>query len=133
MRRTLVVPAAGQGTRLKSTLPKVLTLVAGQPMVAHVLARFRAYCDRVVLVIHPSARDAIEAYLPQAPMPAELTEQVDATGMPAKPRRRKEDRFAGLDYWDPDVPSLAKWLVECCRIHEVASIKFAATCAAPGM
>jgi bifunctional N-acetylglucosamine-1-phosphate-uridyltransferase/glucosamine-1-phosphate-acetyltransferase GlmU-like protein len=50
-------------------------------MVAHVLARFRAYCDRVVLVIHPSARGALEAYLPQAPMPAALAEQVDATGM----------------------------------------------------
>ena len=33
----VVILAAGQGTRMKSSLPKVLHLVAGQPMVEHVL------------------------------------------------------------------------------------------------
>lgn len=81
MRRTLVVPAAGMGTRLRSTLPKLLTPVAGQPMIAHILARFRAYCERVVVVIHPSAHDAAAAYVSSAPLPVNLVEQVQPTGM----------------------------------------------------
>ena len=32
-----VVLAAGEGTRMKSSLPKVLHPVAGQPLLAHVL------------------------------------------------------------------------------------------------
>src|SRR5918996_1162033 len=35
---TVVVLAAGKGTRMKSGLPKVLHRVAGQPMIGHVLA-----------------------------------------------------------------------------------------------
>ena len=33
-----IVLAAGEGTRMRSSLPKVLHLVAGRPLVAHVLA-----------------------------------------------------------------------------------------------
>ena len=33
-----VVLAAGQGTRMKSALPKVLHKIAGRPMVSHLLA-----------------------------------------------------------------------------------------------
>ena len=49
-----VVLAAGKGTRMRSALPKVLHPLAGQPMVAHVLANARALApERVVLVIGP--------------------------------------------------------------------------------
>ena len=37
-----VILAAGQGTRMKSALPKVLHAVAGEPMLAHVVAAARA-------------------------------------------------------------------------------------------
>ncbi|MDE0856069.1 MAG: NTP transferase domain-containing protein, partial [Nevskia sp.] len=37
-----VILAAGQGTRMKSALPKVLHPVGGTPMLGHVLAAARA-------------------------------------------------------------------------------------------
>ena len=81
MKRTLVVPAAGMGTRLRSHLPKLLTPVAGQPMIAHILSRFRPYCDEVVLVINPAARDAAAGYLSSSSNPVTLVEQVTPSGM----------------------------------------------------
>lgn len=81
MTRTLIVPAAGLGTRLRSDVPKLITPVAGRPMIAYVLARFDAFCDRFVLVIHPSARASVEATLRDAPQSIVLAEQPHATGM----------------------------------------------------
>ncbi len=53
-----LVLAAGQGTRMKSDLPKVLHQVAGQPMLAHVMesARESGLSD-AALVIAPSMGD----------------------------------------------------------------------------
>jgi bifunctional UDP-N-acetylglucosamine pyrophosphorylase/glucosamine-1-phosphate N-acetyltransferase len=81
MRRTLVVPAAGMGTRLRSTLPKPLTLVMGRPMILHILARFQPYCERAVIVIHPSTRAALSACLSSSPLPIVFAEQPEPTGM----------------------------------------------------
>ncbi len=50
--RVAVVLAAGQGTRMKSDLPKVLHPVGGRPMVAWVIEAARsAGCDRIVVVV----------------------------------------------------------------------------------
>jgi bifunctional UDP-N-acetylglucosamine pyrophosphorylase / glucosamine-1-phosphate N-acetyltransferase len=47
-----VVLAAGKGTRMKSSLPKVLHPVAGKPMLGWVLAAARAAgCTRIVVVV----------------------------------------------------------------------------------
>jgi bifunctional UDP-N-acetylglucosamine pyrophosphorylase/glucosamine-1-phosphate N-acetyltransferase len=55
-----VVLAAGQGTRMKSALPKVLHPVCGVPMVAHVVsAAQRAGATRVVVVVG-HGREAVE-------------------------------------------------------------------------
>ncbi len=56
-----VVLAAGQGTRMKSKLPKVLHEVAGKPMVEHVLdAVAAAGVERVVLVVGHNASQVRE-------------------------------------------------------------------------
>lgn len=81
MTRTLLVPAAGRGTRLGSTQPKVLTPVAGRPMLDWILDRHRPFCAEVVLVIHPADRPAIEAYARAAPDAIALAEQPSPTGM----------------------------------------------------
>ena len=55
-----VVLAAGQGTRMKSALPKVLHPVCGVPMVAHVVsAAKQAGATRVVVVVG-HGREAVE-------------------------------------------------------------------------
>lgn len=57
-RTTVVVLAAGEGTRMKSALPKVLHCIAARPMLAHVLATARACgADRIALVVGPGRDD----------------------------------------------------------------------------
>ncbi|MDO8964959.1 MAG: bifunctional UDP-N-acetylglucosamine diphosphorylase/glucosamine-1-phosphate N-acetyltransferase GlmU [Coriobacteriia bacterium] len=59
-----LILAAGEGTRMRSDLPKVAHCVLGIPMVSHVLAAARlAGCDPVVTVTGHRA-DAVEALLP---------------------------------------------------------------------
>jgi bifunctional UDP-N-acetylglucosamine pyrophosphorylase/glucosamine-1-phosphate N-acetyltransferase len=48
----VVVLAAGQGTRMKSRLPKVLHPVAGKPMLGHVLDTARALSAEACHVVH---------------------------------------------------------------------------------
>ena len=52
----VIVLAAGQGTRMKSALPKVLHRIAGRPMLAHVLQAAKALDPaRIVVVAAPGA------------------------------------------------------------------------------
>jgi bifunctional UDP-N-acetylglucosamine pyrophosphorylase/glucosamine-1-phosphate N-acetyltransferase len=52
MRTTAVILAAGQGTRMKSSLPKVLHPLAGRPMVLHAIDLARAVSpEKPVLVV----------------------------------------------------------------------------------
>jgi bifunctional UDP-N-acetylglucosamine pyrophosphorylase/glucosamine-1-phosphate N-acetyltransferase len=46
----IVILAAGQGKRMRSSLPKVLHPVAGRPMVAHVVAAARQACTDVASI-----------------------------------------------------------------------------------
>ena len=49
-----IVLAAGEGTRMRSRLPKVLHRIGGRTLLAHVLAAVaEAGCDRVAVVIGP--------------------------------------------------------------------------------
>jgi bifunctional UDP-N-acetylglucosamine pyrophosphorylase/glucosamine-1-phosphate N-acetyltransferase len=53
----VIVLAAGQGTRMKSALPKVMHGIAGRPMLAHVLAVAKALdAERIVVVTAPGAQ-----------------------------------------------------------------------------
>ena len=52
----VVVLAAGQGTRMKSALPKVLHRIGGRPMLGHILAAAKALkASRIVVVTAPGA------------------------------------------------------------------------------
>ena len=67
-RTTVVVLAAGEGTRMKSALPKVLHCIGAKPMVAHVLAVSRACgADRLALVVGPGREDVAAAARQIAP------------------------------------------------------------------
>ena len=60
-----VVLAAGQGTRMKSKLPKVLHPLAGRSMLAQLLATVDALgSERRIVVVSPDNADAIGAAVP---------------------------------------------------------------------
>lgn len=75
-----IVLAAGEGTRMRSSLPKVLHTIGGLPMLGHVLrATLAAGSSRLAVVIGPG-QDAVRAAVDKAGMPADLFEQVERLG-----------------------------------------------------
>jgi bifunctional UDP-N-acetylglucosamine pyrophosphorylase/glucosamine-1-phosphate N-acetyltransferase len=60
---TLIIPAAGAGTRLQSPTPKVLSRVNGKPMIDHLFDRYRDVVRRFVLVLHPSFDSAVRDHV----------------------------------------------------------------------
>jgi len=52
MSLSIVILAAGQGTRMRSDLPKVLHTVAGQPLLAHVIATARGLEAGAIHVVY---------------------------------------------------------------------------------
>lgn len=84
-----IVLAAGRGTRMKSELPKVLHAIAGRPLVYFpVRAALDLGAKRVVIVVSPDARAAVEGalsrHLPDAPLTYAVQEQALGTGDAAK-------------------------------------------------
>lgn len=59
----VVVLAAGEGTRMRSKMPKVLHAIAGQPLLAHVLAATAALEAGRTLVVVGHGRDQVAATL----------------------------------------------------------------------
>ena len=63
MKPTVVILAAGQGTRMRSALPKVLHPVAGRPMLAHVIELARSLEPARICVVVGHGADAVRAAL----------------------------------------------------------------------
>ena len=57
----LIVLAAGKGTRMKSSLPKVLHRAAGRSLLGHVLTAARTLDPKRVVVVHGPDMPAVEA------------------------------------------------------------------------
>lgn len=73
-----VILAAGLGTRMKSTLPKVLHPVAGRPMIRHLLASVEALKPgRIVVVVGREGAPVAEAV---APVPTVVQDPPLGTG-----------------------------------------------------
>jgi bifunctional UDP-N-acetylglucosamine pyrophosphorylase/glucosamine-1-phosphate N-acetyltransferase len=73
---TVLIMAAGQGTRMRSDVPKVLHEICGKPMVEWVVDAARdAGATRVVAVVRPG--DGVEEGLPEG---VEVAEQRDDEG-----------------------------------------------------
>jgi bifunctional UDP-N-acetylglucosamine pyrophosphorylase/glucosamine-1-phosphate N-acetyltransferase len=92
---TVLIMAAGRGTRMRSELPKVLHPICGKPMVEWVIDAARgAGAGRVVVVTRPG--DGVAAGLPDA---AEVAEQSEGEGTGAAVLAARE----GLDPAQPVV------------------------------
>ncbi len=65
-----IVLAAGDGTRMRSSLPKVLSPIAGEPMLAHVLASLPRDQSAAVAVVvaphHQAVADMVRKLRPEA-------------------------------------------------------------------
>lgn len=57
----VIVLAAGQGTRMKSSLPKVLHRIGGRPLVGHVLDTAHALAPQRIVVVVRHERDLVVA------------------------------------------------------------------------
>jgi bifunctional UDP-N-acetylglucosamine pyrophosphorylase/glucosamine-1-phosphate N-acetyltransferase len=63
MKVTAILLAAGQGTRMKSKLPKVLHPVAGQPMIWHALQAIQQATTEKPVVVVGHGAEAVTKYL----------------------------------------------------------------------
>jgi len=60
---TVVILAAGEGTRMKSSTPKVLHSISGRSLVGHVLSAVDALSPKQVRVVVGAGREQVEAHL----------------------------------------------------------------------
>ncbi|MBD8635477.1 MULTISPECIES: bifunctional UDP-N-acetylglucosamine diphosphorylase/glucosamine-1-phosphate N-acetyltransferase GlmU [unclassified Stenotrophomonas] len=63
----VIILAAGAGKRMRSVLPKVLQPVAGQPMLAHVIATARQLQPAAIHIVHGHGGDAVRARFADQP------------------------------------------------------------------
>jgi len=92
-----IVLAAGEGTRMKSDLPKVLHKVAGRPMLAHVLAAVAAAdIDRLAVVIGPGRDDVRREALALCPQ-AQIFVQMERLGTAHAVLAAREALAEGVD------------------------------------
>ncbi len=69
MKVTAILLAAGQGTRMKSDLPKVLHPVAGKPMIWHALSAIQAATTEKPIVVVGHGAEAVTNYLGASAQP----------------------------------------------------------------
>lgn len=96
----IVVLAAGQGTRMKSSLPKLLHPIAGLPLVSHVLATAAALDAQSVVTVVRYERDRV-ARVVSAQLPESII--VDQDEIPGTGRAVEQAMTALPEDFDGDV------------------------------
>ncbi len=99
-RLAIIVLAAGQGTRMKSSLPKLLHPLAGMPMISHVLATARALEAAHIVSVVRHERDRVAAVIAEE-MPESII--VDQDEIPGTGRAVEQAVDALPDTFDGDV------------------------------
>ena len=77
----LLIPAAGRGTRLGGSLPKLLTPVAGRAMIDWVLDRHTQFVHSSVIVVNPADTSKVQQHLNDRYIDIRVVEQTTPTGM----------------------------------------------------
>ncbi|MFA6280596.1 MAG: bifunctional UDP-N-acetylglucosamine diphosphorylase/glucosamine-1-phosphate N-acetyltransferase GlmU [Bdellovibrionales bacterium] len=88
-----VILAAGQGTRMKSSLPKILHPVASFPMIHHVVRACEALAPQKVVVVVAPAMEPVQAAV--APHACAIQQQPLGTGDAVKAAREALSGFEG--------------------------------------
>lgn len=88
-----VILAAGQGSRMKSSKPKVLHEIAGKPMISHVIGACEALDpEHIIVVIAPGMDDVAAACAPHKTV---IQEQQNGTGDAAAAAKSALEGFDG--------------------------------------
>jgi bifunctional UDP-N-acetylglucosamine pyrophosphorylase/glucosamine-1-phosphate N-acetyltransferase len=113
---TALIMAAGQGTRMRSQLPKVLHPVCGVPMVEWVIDAAReAGASRVVCITRPDS--GVAEHLPAGVETAEQTEG-EGTGSAVLAAREQIEQSDNIIVLSGDVPlTSAKLIEELVEVH----------------
>jgi len=90
-----IILAAGQGTRMKSTLPKVLHKVSGLPMLGHVIKALRAAGVERIVVVTSAAGEEVRAYAVSQGCETAIQEQQLGTGHAAASAKAALGDFDG--------------------------------------
>lgn len=80
MSLSVIILAAGQGTRMRSELPKVLQPLAGKPLLAHVVTTAKALGADDVCVVHGFGGDAVKQAFAGAGLRWALQAEQNGTG-----------------------------------------------------
>jgi bifunctional UDP-N-acetylglucosamine pyrophosphorylase/glucosamine-1-phosphate N-acetyltransferase len=76
----VVVLAAGEGTRMKSSTPKVLHTIAGHSLLGHALAAARGLDPRELVVVVRHHRDRVAEHVSEVDPAARIADQDDLPG-----------------------------------------------------
>lgn len=74
-----IILAAGEGTRMRSSTPKVLHPVGGLPVIGHVLRTSKAYGSALAVVVGPN-HEAIEGTVSSIAPEAKIARQLERLG-----------------------------------------------------
>ena len=102
MKLSVVILAAGQGKRMKSSLPKMLQPLAGRPMLAHVIDTARSLDPANILVVYGHGGDRVRDTLKDQPVSWVLQAEQLGTGhavMQALPQLQ-DDQLVLILYGD---------------------------------
>ena len=115
MTKAAIILAAGQGTRMKSALPKVLHKVAGLPLLGHVAAALKgAGVDRIVVVTSAAGED-VRAYAKTIGAESAIQHQQLGTGHAAASAQDALKDFSGtLLIANGDMPLITSDTVSEC-------------------
>lgn len=122
----VIVLAAGQGTRMKSSLPKVLHRIGGRPLVGHVLDTALALAPARVVVVVRHERDLVAGAAEEAAPGVIVVDQdeIPGTGRAVEVALDALDDFVGdVLVLSGDVPLLdADTLAELVRRHRDGAV-----------
>lgn len=92
-----IILAAGEGTRMRSAMPKVLHALAGRPLVVHAMTGAQAAgADRLAVVIGPD-HDAVRAAVAKAAPDASIHVQTERRGTAHAVLAARDAIAAGAD------------------------------------
>jgi bifunctional UDP-N-acetylglucosamine pyrophosphorylase/glucosamine-1-phosphate N-acetyltransferase len=112
----IIVLAAGQGKRMRSSRPKILHPLAGQPLLAHVLGAARSLSPDKTIVVHGHGADEVRAAFGEAGLEWVLQSEQLGTGHAVQQAMPRVSKGADVLILYGDVP-----LVRVQTLRQLAS------------